>query len=187
MAAATEADGTLTLSFVSLLSVCKKKRKMLRSSLVRTIRSASAVMPARAQAVSVGSVSASGPVAFENLEARWPSLSDAERMAVSEKIVDAMKGDWKALTLEEKRAALYLAFGSTKPEPSDAPQVFLGSVGLITVSLFLAYYIKSLGKETPRTMTKDWQEATNEKMLRQKANPLHGISSPGYKGPGFVQ
>jgi len=55
-------------------------------------------------------------------------------------------------------------------------------------------------------MTKEWQEASNERALEQKLNPitgvysafagcagylsqlfLAGISSEGYKGPGFVQ
>jgi len=36
-------------------------------------------------------------------------------------------------------------------------------------------------------MTKEWQEDTNKKMLAQKANPITGISSEGYKGKGFVQ
>ena len=39
----------------------------------------------------------------------------------------------------------------------------------------------------PRTLNKEWQEATNEKLLAQKSNPLTGISSAGYKGKGYVQ
>jgi cytochrome c oxidase subunit 4 len=35
-------------------------------------------------------------------------------------------------------------------------------------------------------MTTEWQEATNEYMKGQKANPITGISSEGYKGKGFV-
>ena len=37
-----------------------------------------------------------------------------------------------------------------------------------------------------RTLTKEWQEATNKKMREQKANPLKGLTSEGYKGKGWV-
>lgn len=36
-------------------------------------------------------------------------------------------------------------------------------------------------------MTKEWQEASNERGREQKQNPITGISSDGYKGKGHVQ
>lgn len=41
--------------------------------------------------------------------------------------------------------------------------------------------------EQPKTLNKEWQEATNEKLRRQKADPITGVSSEGYKGQGHVQ
>jgi cytochrome c oxidase subunit 4 len=34
-------------------------------------------------------------------------------------------------------------------------------------------------------MSKEWREQTDEYMRSQKANPITGISSEGYKGKGF--
>ncbi|KAJ1727957.1 cytochrome c oxidase [Coemansia biformis] len=39
----------------------------------------------------------------------------------------------------------------------------------------------------PRTMTKEWQEASNRYAKEHNMNPISGISSEGYKGKGFVQ
>lgn len=38
-----------------------------------------------------------------------------------------------------------------------------------------------------KTMTKEWQEASNEIALEQKQNPITGIASENYKGKGHVQ
>jgi hypothetical protein len=38
-----------------------------------------------------------------------------------------------------------------------------------------------------KTMTKEWQEASNEIALEQKQNPITGIASDNYKGKGHVQ
>ncbi len=36
-------------------------------------------------------------------------------------------------------------------------------------------------------MTREWQEAANEKLKEQKANPFTGIYSEGYTGKGQIQ
>ncbi|KAG8899129.1 Cytochrome c oxidase subunit 5A [Tulasnella sp. 403] len=45
---------------------------------------------------------------------------------------------------------------------------------------------KKAGGAEVRTMSKEWQEATNEKALEEKWNPLTGVASEGYKGKGHV-
>jgi cytochrome c oxidase subunit 4 len=44
----------------------------------------------------------------------------------------------------------------------------------------------SIGQETPRTISKEWEEATNEYLKSQNSNPVSGVSSEGYKGTGYV-
>ncbi|KAI5298728.1 alpha subunit of pyruvate dehydrogenase, partial [Ascosphaera pollenicola] len=57
---------------------------------------------------------------------------------------------------------------------------------LITGAIF--YGVRSMAnQEKPKTMTKEWQEKTNEYAKQEKLNPITGISSEGYKGKGFVQ
>lgn len=40
--------------------------------------------------------------------------------------------------------------------------------------------------EQPKTMTKEYQEEMNKRAKELGLNPINGISSPGYKGEGFV-
>lgn len=43
------------------------------------------------------------------------------------------------------------------------------------------------GKGSPKTMTKEWQEASTEYLKEQKSEPISGFASEGYDGPGMVQ
>ena len=81
----------------------------------------------------------------------------------------------------------------------------------LLVSAVIYYGIHAFAKPPPRTMTKEWQEATNEYLKvrakqipilvlscmstliltapllqKEKINPIYGISSEGYKGKGYV-
>lgn len=40
--------------------------------------------------------------------------------------------------------------------------------------------------EKPKTISPEWEEATNEYMKEQKMNPISGIASEGYQGKGYV-
>jgi cytochrome c oxidase subunit 4 len=40
--------------------------------------------------------------------------------------------------------------------------------------------------EKPKTLTPEWEEATNEYLKEQKSNPISGIGSEGYQGKGYV-
>jgi hypothetical protein len=58
----------------------------------------------------VGRRNASTNVAVQNIESRWKSLSPTEQNTIAKQLEEAQKGDWKQLSLEEKKAActLYL-------------------------------------------------------------------------------
>lgn len=59
---------------------------------------------------------------------------------------------------------------------------------LATVGSFVAFYIiRMAGRPAPKTMTKEWQESSNEYLKSQNVEPITGVSSEGYKGPGMVQ
>ncbi|KAJ3269630.1 hypothetical protein HDV01_001146 [Terramyces sp. JEL0728] len=40
------------------------------------------------------------------LETRWSKLPEAEKGAIADSLAEAQKGDWKKLTLDQKRAVL---------------------------------------------------------------------------------
>lgn len=57
----------------------------------------------------------------------------------------------------------------------------------VVVSFVAFYAIRLAGKGSPKTMTKEWQEASTEYLKEQKSEPLTGFSSEGYNGKGMVQ
>jgi len=162
---------------------------MLRLGLRRFFSAAAASPTATATATTTASSQAPvGAVVLENLETRWASLSDAAREAHRAKLLEVLRGDWKQLTLEQKKAAMFVAYGShATKKPSDLPQVIGGTVILAIIGVAFSLFIRSLGKENPRTTTKEWQEASNEYARSKRINPITGVSSEGYKGKGFVE
>ena len=50
----------------------------------------------------------SGAVNLAQLETRWPSLSDADRRAARDAVKQLMRGDWKALSAEQKHAGAFM-------------------------------------------------------------------------------
>ncbi|KAI9269367.1 cytochrome c oxidase subunit IV [Sporodiniella umbellata] len=130
-------------------------------------------------------------VSVQNIEARWKTLSAAEQNTIAKQLEEAQKADWKVLSLDEKKAAYYIAFGPHGPrepftKPGHGAKVFAGVAGVIAASGALFYAIRLGGKETPKTINKEWEEATNEYLKSQNSNPISGISSEGYKGTGYV-
>ncbi|KAK6598492.1 Cytochrome c oxidase polypeptide 5, mitochondrial [Botrytis cinerea] len=71
--------------------------------------------------------------------------------------------------------------------PGEGWKVFGYTMGGVGVSLALFLTIRSFAKGTPSTMNKEWEEATNEYLRAQNSEPISGLSSEGYSGPGQVQ
>jgi len=80
-------------------------------------------------------------MSIANLESRWPKLPEAEQGAIAETIYAKERGDWKNMSLEEKRASYFIAYGDygarTPRNPAHKYRVagwvsfiFLTSVGL---------------------------------------------------------
>ncbi|KAJ7067808.1 cytochrome c oxidase subunit IV-domain-containing protein [Mycena amicta] len=135
---------------------------------------------------------AAAAIPLSNIEAQWALLSPDEKSSVAEQLEVLQKRDWKLLSQDEKKAAYYVAFGPhgrRKPihEKGDGFKIFLSVSGALAVSGVLFYAIRHASPPLPKTMSKEWQEAMNERAVEQKMNPLTGIASEGYKGPGFVQ
>lgn len=107
--------------------------------------------------------------------------------------------------------AYWIAFGPHGPRAEDPPgegwQVFRIVVTAIVASLVIFGALRMMAKPPPHTMTKEWQEASNEQLKvrrsrvprivswksplippqSQKSDPVTGISSEGYSGKGQVQ
>ena len=44
--------------------------------------------------------------ALNQLETRWPKLPECEQGAIADSLAAVQKGDWKQMTLEQKRAGM---------------------------------------------------------------------------------
>ncbi|KAK1832715.1 cytochrome-c oxidase [Podospora conica] len=126
-----------------------------------------------------------------NIEKRWESMPIQEQAELWMALRDRMKGNWNELTLAEKKAAYWCAFGPhgprALPPPDEGRKVFLYTVGGVLASLAIFGTLRAFAKPPPPTMTKEWQEATNEFLIAQNSDPLTGIASEGYSGKGMVQ
>ncbi|KIJ44247.1 hypothetical protein M422DRAFT_75313 [Sphaerobolus stellatus SS14] len=156
------------------------------STVLRGIRCASTIPHAHTTINGQGSV-----IPLSNVEAQWEVLSNADKVATALQLEDIQKKDWKELSLQEKKAIYYVAFGPHGPRtphnpPGTAMKIIAGTLAIVTVSALAFKGIRSQGGEPPRTITKEWQEASNDIAIKQKADPISGIASEGYKGKGFV-
>lgn len=129
---------------------------------------------------------------LSNVEAQWEKLAKDEQVQIYRQLEGLQKKDWKALTLDEKKAAYYVAFGPHGPRtPVNPPGIGLKVAatvfGLVALTGVIVTTIKSFAAPPPRTITKEWQEASTEYARENKINPITGVSSEGYKGKGFVE
>ncbi|KAL6866328.1 Cytochrome c oxidase subunit 5B, mitochondrial [Amphichorda felina] len=128
---------------------------------------------------------------LSNIEKRWEGMPLQEQADLWMSLRDRMKGNWKELTVQEQKAAYWIAFGPHGPRAADPPgtnaKVFWGTVAGVAVSFGIFGVIRLFAKPAPHTMNKEWQEASNELLIQQRSDPLTGISSENYKGPGMVQ
>lgn len=114
-----------------------------------------------------------------DLEARWNKMSAAEQEDVAAQLAERQKGSWVELTVDEKRAAWFISYGHWGPRKPVHPE---GEVLEISKGIFLVFVAAAgvfstcrlLSQGDGRTMTREWQKASNEILKEQKANPFRG-------------
>jgi len=128
---------------------------------------------------------------LNNIEKRWEGMPMQEQAELWMALRDRMKDSWHELTLQEKKAAYWIAFGPhgprALPEPGENRKVIFGTIIGIIASLIIFSGTRMFAGPAPTTMTKEWQEASNEYLKGQNSEPITGISSEGYTGKGMVQ
>ncbi|GBF60256.1 cytochrome c oxidase polypeptide 5 [Trichophyton mentagrophytes] len=147
--------------------------------------------PSKQQIRSASSEHAIANPHLAGIEKRWEAMPPQEQAELWMKLRDRMKVDWKEMTLQEKRAAYWIAFGPHGPRAEtpkgEGVKVFVQLMKYVVISAGIFYVTRLFAGSPPKTMTKEWQEATNEYALKEKLDPITGISSEGYSGKGFVQ
>ncbi|MCJ1307167.1 Cytochrome c oxidase subunit 5A [Agyrium rufum] len=126
-----------------------------------------------------------------SIEKRYENMPPQEQAEIWMALRDRMKGDWHELTLQEKKASYWIAFGPHGPRKTAPPgenwKVFYWTVAASSLSVLIFFTIRQFARGPPGTMTQEYQEMTNEYLRNQSAEPLTGISSEGYEGKGYVQ
>ncbi|KEZ44734.1 hypothetical protein SAPIO_CDS2827 [Scedosporium apiospermum] len=128
---------------------------------------------------------------LNNIEKRWESMPLQEQAELWMALRDRMKGSWKELSVQEKKAAYWIAFGPHGPRALDPPgegkNLFFHTTLILAGCLAIFVAIRAFGGQPPESMTKEWQEASNELLKEQKSDPITGFTSEGYKGKGMIQ
>lgn len=143
-----------------------------------------AIRPARqtlVKATQVRHASAISTPTIINLESRWEAMTVEEQEDIISQLVERQKGPWTELTTQEKRAAWYISYGSWGPRKpihpdGEATKIFLGVAGVVAVAGTVFAICRSLSEGLGPTMTREWQEAADEILKENKANPFRGYS-----------
>ncbi|KAF2180192.1 COX4-domain-containing protein [Zopfia rhizophila CBS 207.26] len=181
---------------------------MLRSSVIRATRSSASIIPSAATRQALRVPRAAPVVCIKqqqarqahaisnptlaNIEKRWEDMPPQEQADLWMSLRDRMKADWKELTMQEKKAAYYIAFGPhgprRPPPPDEGRKVFFLSMSLIGAAVIIFSITRMFANpQRPRTMTKEWQEASEEYLRAQGSEPITGFkgmlvqSKPGPK------
>ncbi|XP_062592980.1 cytochrome c oxidase subunit 4 isoform 1, mitochondrial-like [Saccostrea cucullata] len=98
------------------------------------------------------------------------------------KLREKEKGDWKLLTLEEKKTLYRASFNSTLEEvkaPSGDWKRCLGdNAVLMGLVLIVMSVVGAANKESePVTVTNEWVDAQTEYLIKRRVQPVDGISS----------
>jgi len=171
---------------------------MFRAPVLRQLRAVPRSLSAIRTATTVAPTTTASPSAhplsnptLANIEKRWENMPPQEQAELWMALRDRMTASWKDLTLQEKKAAYWIAFGPHGPRagtpPGEGLRVFYGVLLGLGATTVIFGLIRALAGPAPATMTKEYQEATNEYLKGQNSEPITGISSEGYRGPGYVQ
>lgn len=145
--------------------------------MLRAIRPSIAAQAARS--VRAASTKAISTPAIIDLESRWEQMAVAEQEDIISQLAERQKGSWTELTADEKRAAWFISYGTWGPRKlihpkGEVSKIFQGIALVILASAGVFATARLLSAGDGRTMNRKWQEASNEILKEQKANPFRG-------------
>lgn len=125
------------------------------------------------------------------IEKRWEGMPPQEQADLWMALRDRMKTDWHEMTLQEKKAAYWIAFGPhgprALPPPGEGKVIFWYTMLGVGVSAVIFIIIRQFARPAPKTMNSQYQAMTNEYLKNQKTEAITGVSSEGYTGKGMIQ
>ncbi|KAI4168064.1 MAG: hypothetical protein LQ348_007568 [Seirophora lacunosa] len=100
------------------------------------------------------------------IEKRWEEMPPQEQADLWMALRDRMKTDWHEMTLQEKKAAYWIAFGPygprALPPPGQNKEVFWYTVLGVGIAAVLFAISRQLARPAPKTMNAQYQAMTNE-------------------------
>ncbi|KAJ3400845.1 hypothetical protein CcCBS67573_g08064 [Chytriomyces confervae] len=111
------------------------------------------------------------------LESRWGKLPEAEQGAIADRLAVAEKGDWKNMSLEEKRASYYIAYGehgARNPKDPNLTKAVMAYSSVFVLVAFGMYAWWQTQKPVVRTMTPEWKAAEDARAIELQQNPFQG-------------
>ncbi|KAJ3028291.1 Cytochrome c oxidase subunit 5A [Rhizophlyctis rosea] len=122
--------------------------------------------------------SSSAAPTLHQLETRWAKLPECEQGAIADQLAEAQKGDWKNLSLEQKRAAYWIAYGAygarSPKDPGMWKKVTLWTSAGVGLAVTLWWFWKEYYVPEIKTMTPEWKEAEYRRDVELKRNPYSG-------------
>lgn len=136
-------------------------------------------MPRLAATVPVRYAHAISNPTLANIEGRWEKMSEDERVDIIDQLAERQKGPWGELTPAEKKAAWYISYGAWGPRkpthpPGEVKKIVYGIFGVIAAAATIFGIFRLSAPAPPHTMSKEWQEAVNDVLKENKANPFSG-------------
>ncbi|KAL9639477.1 MAG: hypothetical protein Q9204_001076 [Flavoplaca sp. TL-2023a] len=125
------------------------------------------------------------------IEKRWEGMPPQQQADLWMALRDRMKVNWHEMTLQEKKAAYWIAFGPhgprSLPPPGEGKKIFWYTMLGVGVSGVIFLLIRTQSRPPPKTMTAQYQAMTNDYLKAQRTEAITGVSSQGYKGKGMIQ
>lgn len=146
---------------------------MLRTTVTRTL--------ARATPVRFASTHPVSKAAIAELESRWEELPSADQQEIVSQLAERQKLPWIELTEAEKKAAWYISYGAWGPRrpvhpKGEAGKITAGVIGGLVLSIGIFLTIRASAPEAPKTMNREWQEASDDYLKSKNANPWSDYS-----------
>ncbi|KAI9356298.1 cytochrome c oxidase subunit IV family [Zopfochytrium polystomum] len=120
------------------------------------------------------------------IETRWGKLPEAEQGAIADLVAAAEKGDWKKMTLEQKRAAYFIAYGpygARNPIDPALKWSVLAWVSAFFGISYIGYKWWDTQKPVVKTMSPEWKAAEVQKAIEARQNPYKGPINGVYTKP----
>jgi len=124
----------------------------------------------------------SNPVYVDREEFPMPAIRFRENTADILALREKEKGDWKNLTIDEKKALYRASFRQTfaemKAPTGEWKSITAGILMGLSVTLWAMIWMKKyVYPQIPATITEEWKADDVRKQVRQRQNPISGIAS----------